>query len=320
MRAGYPDVCSDPSTHMNPAVSIVTPTFNRAHLLPRVWASIVRQTETNFEWIVVDDGSSDDTQEVVLGFNDPRIHYVHQDNRGVNEARNHGDSKVRADYVVHLDSDDELLNETTLAEMLSEVRAAHPKVAWVGFTVVDAEGRTAFSHLPAERIEVDYVDQVCGRTMQGEFFRIYRRSVAEIATWPHYRGLLSLRYWRIARHRPGLMINRPARIYHQDADDRLTGAAAAIERAGDMAAAHTELISEHKAAWKRHCPCQIGKYHFYRAMYVALSDISIRAFRDLIFAFRYGSMTIRAKAMLLLGALVFPVQVRRWMFLKWSSR
>ena len=129
---------------MNPAVSIVTPTYNRAHLLPRVWASIVRQTETNFEWIVVDDGSSDDTREVVLGFNDPRIHYVHQENRGVNEARNRGDSKVRADYVVYLDSDDELLHETTLAEMLSEVRVAHPKIAWVGFTVVDAEGRSLF--------------------------------------------------------------------------------------------------------------------------------------------------------------------------------
>ena len=204
--------------------------------------------------------------------------------------------------------------------MLSEVRATPPKIAWVGFTVVDGDGRTGFSYLLEERIEVDYVGQVCGRTVHGEFIRIYRRNVAEIAAWPRYRGLESLRYWRIARHRPCLMINRPARIYHQDADDRLSSAAAAIKRAGDMVAAHAELIAEHKAAWKQHCPCQIGKYHFYKAMYVALSDISIRAFRDLIFAFRYGSMTIRAKAMLLLGALVFPVQVRRWMFMKWSSR
>ena len=132
------------STHMNPAVSIVTPTYNRAHLLPRVWASIVRQTETNLEWIVVDDGSSDDTREVVLGFDDPRIHYVHQENRGVNEARNRGDSMVRSDYVVYLDSDDELLNKTTLAEMLSEVSVEPPKIACVGFTVIDADGHSLF--------------------------------------------------------------------------------------------------------------------------------------------------------------------------------
>ena len=125
---------------------------------------------------------------------------------------------------------------------------------------------------------------------------------------------------RIARHRSGLMINRPARIYHQDTGDRLTGAAAAIELVGDMAAAHAELIAEHKDAWIRHCPCQIGKYHFYRAMYVALSDISIRALRDLLFVFRHGTMAVRAKALLLLGALVCPIHVRRWMFLKWSSR
>ena len=307
-------------THVIPAVSIVTPTYNRAHLLPRVWASIVQQTERNFEWIVVDDGSTDDTREIVHGFDDPRIRYFHQENRGANEARNRGDSRVRADYVVYLDSDDELLNEPTLAEMLAEVRAAHPRFAWVGFTVVDGKGRPGSSCLPAERIEVDYVDQVCSRTMRGEFCRIYRRDAARIAPWPHYRGLESLRHWCIARHRPGLMLNRPARIYHQDAGDRLTGADAAIERAGDMAEALAELIAEHKPAWKRHCPCQTGRHHFYRAMYAALSDISIRAFPDLLIAFRYGSTIIRAKALILLGALVCPVRIRQRMFLKWSSR
>ena len=71
---------------MAPTVSIVTPTYNRAHLLPRAWASIARQTETRLEWIVVDDGSTDNTRQVVLAFNDPRIHYIYQHNQGENEA------------------------------------------------------------------------------------------------------------------------------------------------------------------------------------------------------------------------------------------
>ena len=84
---------------MAPTVSIVTPTYNRAHLLPRAWASIARQTETRLEWIVVDDGSTDNTRQVVLAFNDPRIHYIYQHNQGVNEARNRGGLEVRGDYV-----------------------------------------------------------------------------------------------------------------------------------------------------------------------------------------------------------------------------
>ena len=300
--------------HMTPAVSIVTPTYNRAHLLPRTWASIARQTETSFEWIVVDDGSTDDTRRVIRAFNDPRIHYIYQHNRGQNEARNRGDVDVRADYVVHLDSDDELLNEGTLADMLSEIRAARPEIAWVAFTVVDQEGRTGLSHVPAERIEADYTDTVCEQVFRGEFVRIYRKDAVQMAPWPPFRGLPALRHWRLARQRPGLVVKRPARIYHRNTGDQLTGAASAIGRAGDMAAAIGALIVDHKAAWKRHCPCQLGKYHFYRAMYLALSGTSVRAIPDLLVALRYGSARIVAKCLVLLGALVVPMKIRQWLF------
>ena len=251
---------------MAPTVSIVTPTYNRAHLLPRAWASIARQTETRLEWIVVDDGSTDNTRQVVLAFNDPRIHYIYQHNQGENEARNRGGLEVRGDYVVYLDSDDEVLNETTLAEMLSEIRATRPEIAWVAFTVVDQEGRTDLSHVSANRIEANYIDTVCGNVFRGDFFRIYKKDVVQMAPWPPYRGLEGLRHWRLARQRPGLVVNRPAYIYYRDVDDQLTGAASAIRRAGDMAAAIGELIVDHKVAWEQHCPCQLGKYHFYRAM------------------------------------------------------
>ena len=299
---------------MAPTVSIVTPTYNRAHLLPRAWASIARQTETRLEWIVVDDGSTDNTRQVVLAFNDPRIHYIYQHNQGENEARNRGGLEVRGDYVVYLDSDDEVLNETTLAEMLSEIRATRPEIAWVAFTVVDQEGRTDLSHVSANRIEANYIDTVCGNVFRGDFFRIYKKDVVQMAPWPPYRGLEGLRHWRLARQRPGLVVNRPAYIYYRDVDDQLTGAASAIRRAGDMAAAIGELIVDHKVAWEQHCPCQLGKYHFYRAMYPALSGSSARAVPDLLVAFRYGSARIVAKCLLLLGALVVPMKIRRWLF------
>ncbi|MBK5225505.1 MAG: glycosyltransferase family 2 protein [Thermoleophilia bacterium] len=92
-----------------PTVSIITPAYNRARLLTRVWHGISDQ-ETELEWIVVDDGSTDDTGNVMAGIDDQRVIYLkHDENRGVNAARNTGSAAARGRYVIFLDSDDELV-------------------------------------------------------------------------------------------------------------------------------------------------------------------------------------------------------------------
>lgn len=94
----------------NPAISIVTPTRNRAQALRRAIESVRRQSLTDYEHIVVDDCSGDDTEAVVRGYADPRLRYVRFDRwRGANPARNVGIRAARADLVTFLDSDDEYL-------------------------------------------------------------------------------------------------------------------------------------------------------------------------------------------------------------------
>ena len=96
----------------NSWLSIVTPTFNRAYLLKRCFASLTAQTVDTFEWIVVDDGSTDDTREVVEGFissaPDLRIRYVYKENGGKHTAMNASHPFLRGKYVMILDSDDYL--------------------------------------------------------------------------------------------------------------------------------------------------------------------------------------------------------------------
>lgn len=93
----------------NRLVSVVVPTYNRAHLLPRAIRSVLNQTYDEYELVIVDDGSTDDTQEVVSQFGDERIRYVRfEENRGANAARNRGVSEAAGEYVSFLDSDDEL--------------------------------------------------------------------------------------------------------------------------------------------------------------------------------------------------------------------
>jgi glycosyltransferase involved in cell wall biosynthesis len=87
-----------------PDVSVIIPTHNRREWLRDAIASVFAQTYHNFELVVVDDGSTDDTPEVVREF--PGVRYLHQENRGVSAARNHGVALSRGRLLAFLDSDD----------------------------------------------------------------------------------------------------------------------------------------------------------------------------------------------------------------------
>lgn len=87
-------------------ISIITPTYNRAHILSRAIKSVLNQTFLDWELIIVDDGSADNSKELILSFNDSRIQYVYQENKGVCFARNHGASIAKGEYITFLDSDD----------------------------------------------------------------------------------------------------------------------------------------------------------------------------------------------------------------------
>lgn len=93
-----------------PAISIITPTYNRRQPLARAVCSVQEQTWPDYEHIIVDDGSEDGTDRVVQGFNDARIRYVRfAERRGANSARNAGLNLARGEWVTFLDSDDEFL-------------------------------------------------------------------------------------------------------------------------------------------------------------------------------------------------------------------
>lgn len=91
------------------AFSVVIPAYNREKTIKRAIDSVLRQTYQNFEIIVVDDGSTDGTKDVVLSIHDDRIRYIHQENQGAQVARNRGIHEGQYDWIAFLDSDDEWL-------------------------------------------------------------------------------------------------------------------------------------------------------------------------------------------------------------------
>ena len=92
-----------------PLISVIIPCFNHAHFLPDAIKSVLNQSYKNTEIIVVDDGSSDNTNDVATSF--PDVKYVYQTNQGLSAARNTGLKKSNGKYLVFLDADDFLFLE-----------------------------------------------------------------------------------------------------------------------------------------------------------------------------------------------------------------
>ncbi|MES2142417.1 MAG: glycosyltransferase family 2 protein [Pseudomonadota bacterium] len=93
---------------MNPLFSIILTTYNRSHFLPRAIRSVLQQAFTNFELIIIDDCSIDNTKQIITEFTDNRITYIQQTyNQGVSNARNLGIEQAHGEYICFLDDDDE---------------------------------------------------------------------------------------------------------------------------------------------------------------------------------------------------------------------
>ena len=112
----------------NPKVSVVIPTYNRAHLIGETLESVNASTFGDFEIVIVDDGSTDDTHSVVKRFA-PEARYIYQENVGIPEVLNVCVRAARGEYIQHLGSDD-LLFPHSLARSVA-VLEANPRVAVV---------------------------------------------------------------------------------------------------------------------------------------------------------------------------------------------
>jgi glycosyltransferase involved in cell wall biosynthesis len=126
-----------------PAVTVIIPTFNRASIVVRAIRSVLGQTCQDWELIVVDDCSTDGTEQAVKGFSDKRIKYIRHDrNRLGGAARNTGIRHAQGEYVAFLDSDDEWPPQK-LQKELEVFRNSDPAVGLVytGTVILDETGR-----------------------------------------------------------------------------------------------------------------------------------------------------------------------------------
>jgi len=127
-----------------PTVSVIIPTYNRAHLIGRAIQSVLDQTYQDFEIKVVDDSSADETEEIVRKFKDKRIQYIrHTQNKGGPAARNVGIKMASGEFIGFLDDDDEWLPKK-LEKQMRIFHGASPRigVVYTGFWRIQDNKKT----------------------------------------------------------------------------------------------------------------------------------------------------------------------------------
>jgi glycosyltransferase involved in cell wall biosynthesis len=126
-----------------PVVSVIIPTFNRAYCIERTIDSALQQTHRDVEVIVVDDGSTDNTRELIVSryANEKRVVYTHQKNTGVAGARNTGFAAAHGDFVALLDSDDIWMPWKLEAQIACLQRFPEIGMVWSDMAAVDPDGK-----------------------------------------------------------------------------------------------------------------------------------------------------------------------------------
>jgi glycosyltransferase involved in cell wall biosynthesis len=132
----------------NPKVTVLMPAYNAGKYIGEAIASVLEQSFTDFELLIINDGSTDDTEKIIRSFKDPRIVLMSQENKGVSAALNLGLSYARANYIARFDADDICLPNRLKVQY--EFITTYPEYSIIGSAVeyMDADGHYIFTHHP----------------------------------------------------------------------------------------------------------------------------------------------------------------------------
>lgn len=170
-------------------ITILTPTFNRAHLLPRLFESLTHQTDFDFEWLVMDDGSTDGTSDLFAGktfLSAPfPIRYYRQENGGKHRALNAGVKQAKGDFIFIADSDDWLLPQSVaiVGQHTSAIADDNIFAGVAGLDVFDDE-RIVGTGLPQDIIDCNAMDIRYRYHVDGDLKEVFKTTVLQEFPFP----------------------------------------------------------------------------------------------------------------------------------------
>lgn len=303
-----------------PTFTVFTPTYNRAHLLQRVYDSLCRQTFRDFEWLVVDDGSTDKTKELVAAWQavaDFTIRYVWQKNGHKKTAFNHGVRLARGDFFLPADSDDSFpLNALANFAEYWKTIPEHEKAGFSGVCGLceDEYGQIIGDQFPGGwGIDTSPQEIRHRYRIHGEKWGFTRTDILRAHPFPEHlpRHVPENVVWSvIGKHYRTRFVNQVVRVYHQGADNQLT-------QTGDPAGQATGALFQKHIALSH----EIG-WFFYNPRFFILEAgrwtrfrLHIRRLRDL--NTRFWPSTFAGGGLVILLA---PLGLIWWMHDRWKRK
>ncbi len=168
--------------------TIFTPTYNRKEFLTKLYGSLKKQTYKDFEWIVVDDGSSDGTKEIVQNFIDEKkldIKYYYKENGGKQRAYNYGAEKACGELFICLDSDDEYVADgLEIIEKYWKKYEQNEEIAGMGYLSVYPNEKVIGTEFPENEMIATQFDIYNKYKVKGDKGLMFRTSVIKKYPFP----------------------------------------------------------------------------------------------------------------------------------------
>jgi glycosyltransferase involved in cell wall biosynthesis len=221
-----PNSAPQPSTVHRPEYlfTVFTPSYNRARTLPRVYQSLQRQTFRDFEWLIVDDGSSDGTRALVERWQteaDFPIRYIFQENQGKPGAFNHGVREAKGELFLTFDSDDECVPEALERFKFhwDNIPATEkPRFSAVTVLCKDQHGNLVGDKFPKDVFDSDTIEVTFKYGVDGEKWGFQRTDVLRqfpFPTLPNSKFISESVVWfDLSRKYKTRYVNETLRIYH----------------------------------------------------------------------------------------------------------
>jgi len=202
---------------MNELITVFTPSYNRKHLLPVLYNSLCKQTDKNFVWMIIDDGSSDGTQELVKSWqeeNNVKIEYVYKKNGGMHTAHNTAYRLIKTELNVCVDSDDSMPEDAI--EKITEFWGSFDRKNEVaGILALDFDinkKEIIGGKLPSDKTITTSEKLIKKYGDYGDKKFIYRTEIINsVNEYPEYENErlvpLSYKYWLVDRKMPVVTLN-----------------------------------------------------------------------------------------------------------------
>jgi len=230
--------------------TVFTPTYNRAYIINRVFDSLMKQTFKDFEWLIVDDGSSDNTQEVIEEFKKTAwfpIRYIYKENGGKHTAYNRGIKEANGELFLVFDSDDSCIGnalERFYFHWNNIPSDKKDKFFAMGALCQDQNGKIIGDKFPEDVFDSDTIESTFKYNIQGEKWGFLTTDIAKqypFKVFENERFVTESSVWfEISKKYKARYINEALRIYEIN-DDSLSFDAVKIRRTSPKGTTYSYL-------------------------------------------------------------------------------